>query len=214
VQVLGNLSKFELAGGNIMNNVDQGTGIVTLGSVQVKITSGTISMLGPDSDGVALTGAGQLEVLGGTITASRIGVSGFSFPTIAIHGGTIRGGLEALRLGNRSQLHIFGGLLGDMDGGTDLRIDGGTARFYGHSFKLNGVPVGPGLIMGPGASVGRLTGILQNGEPLDIGIDVHVEGIPNPDDPARVFLVLEPCGLAILCCAMVWGAIGRRTRFV
>jgi hypothetical protein len=154
------------------------------------------------------------EILGGTITSSSyIGVSGFAFPTIVVRGGTIRGGLEAIRLVNRSQLHVFGGLLGEMDGGSDLRIDGGTARIYGHSFKLNGVPVGLGLIMGPGAAVGRLTGILQNGDPLDIGIDIHVAGILNPDDPTRVFLVPEPGGLAILCFATVWVAIGRRRCF-
>lgn len=185
-------SRIEFSGGSIQTNAAGGTGVVAAAGGTFKMTAGSIVALGPNSGGISLTETAQAEILGGSIVASSIGVTGFGPTTITVHGGTIKGAVEAFYLGVASKLSVYGGLLGEMDGGVDLKAVGGEAHFYGKQFKLDGVPVGPGLIAGPGDFAGRLTGILDNGDALDIGIQGELRG------SGLVYVhVPEPSGLII-----------------
>jgi hypothetical protein len=199
-------SKIELSGGSVETNAVGGTGVVAATGGSVKVTSGAITTHGADSGGISLTETSTAEILGGSIVASSIGVTGFGQTAITVHGGTIKGGLQAFYLGVASRLDAYGGLLGDMDGGVDLKAVGGEAHFYGSQFKLNGVPVGEGLIAGPGVFSGRLTGVLLSGEPLDIGIEGEFRGT------GLVYVhIPEPGGLIPLAASAFWG-LNRRKR--
>ncbi|MGD9636356.1 MAG: hypothetical protein AB7G28_04715 [Pirellulales bacterium] len=205
-------SGIELAGGSILTNAGGGHGLVAFDNAQIKMTSGTIAPLGASSAGISIEGNAQAEVLGGTIDATSIGLNGFGQTYSVVRGGTIRGDAEAFHLGVNSQLHVYGGLLGDMDGGVDLTVAGGEAHFYGSAFQLNGVPVAQGLIAGPGNFVGRLTGMLDSGESLDIGIRVEDLG-PGVMFPALIYVhVPEPSSLLLLTCASFGAFAGGRAR--
>jgi hypothetical protein len=185
-------SAFELSGGSITTNASSGHGIRALISdAYVKVTSGTVSVSGENSDGIVLGPGGvEGEVWGGTIDAAGVGLNVSFAANAAIHGGVIRGNEAAIYLGVGSQLRIHGGLLGDMDSATDLRIDCGEAHIYGYGFQLDGVAVGPGLIAGPSVFVGRLTGTLVNGDPLDLG--VHIESRTDSEYTSQLFVHIVP----------------------
>ena len=205
-------SSIELAGGGIITNVP-GNGISASGDAQVKMSSGVIAPLEPDSGGISLEGYTRAEVLGGTIDATSYGLVGFGHTYTTIRGGTIRGDTQAFYMGVVSQLHVYGGVLGDMDGGVDLTVAGGEAHFYGRDFKLNGVPVSQGLIAsgginptGPSHITGRLTGVLSSGELLDVGF---LLGDPGP---GLLFVhVPEPSSLLLVACAAA-GCLTHRRR--
>ena len=209
-------SSIELAGGNITTHGMQGHGAAAFHQARLKFVSGTISALGQGGTGVLLQDDAQVEIFGGTITAPNafgVGLE-ISHQSIAtIFGGTIRATRGTLSLGGTSQLHVYGGTLGDMDGGTDLSTGGGEAHFYGSQFFLNGQPVGSGLLATPPGFEGRLTGLLQSGEALDIGIRVLNIGGPFT---ASVYLhsIPEPSALTIGSVPMLWVAVRWRRRRV
>ena len=112
----------------------------------------------------------------------------YDFSQATISGGSIAYDLMAF---NDSEIFISGGLIGDE---IDVR-DYSQVSIYGSGFEIDGVPadygqITTGTIDEFGRLTGTLTGILQNGDPLNNVFYIE------PD--ARITLVPEPATLLIL----------------
>lgn len=117
---------------------------------------------------------------------------------------TILGGIVAdsgLDVGERGHVAIFGGQFLTLDGDPPGRwtIGGeGVVTVHGSGFAVDGVPVAIGPVTVPG---GRLTGILESGEPLDVAFGVGAS--------ATLLLVPEPSLALLLAGGLGWLAVSR-----
>lgn len=119
---------------------------------------------------------------------------------------TILGGIVAdsgLDVGERGHVAIFGGQFLTLDGDPPgfWTIGGeGVVTVHGSGFAVDGVPVPLGQVTGGG----RLTGILDSGESLDVLFGVEAS--------AALFLVPEPALALLLASGLAWLAATRARR--
>ncbi|MEB2344543.1 MAG: hypothetical protein OZ948_07385 [Deltaproteobacteria bacterium] len=143
-------------------------------------------------------GGGASLVLdgGGNGTLADSGLETYGDASATILGGQVSD--NGLSVYDRSQVTIRGGSFVSLGSGPEpghLGVyDEGVVRVYGTGFAIDGIPVP----LGPVTGGGRLTGILESGEPLDVGFGVSSSAV--------LLLVPEPAPALLLASGL--GGLG------
>lgn len=188
-----------ISGGEIgdLQPVESGAHVtISGGRMRVSANDAHVEISGGDLSYISLSGAasGTVTVTGGLIRES-IGLNGFG--TLTITGGEVR---RQVQLNQYNTGRIFGGLFTQGDVGVQLFSEG-ELTIFGTDFNF---PLGDLVPL-----AGTLTGILSNGDPLNVnfgrssvGRITLVELLPIP----------EPSTGALIGLALVVVASGRRIR--
>ena len=183
-----------ISGGSFSNE------ILASESSTVHVSGGVFDLPDDDDDDDPTIRFGTAHISGGVFTVDILRISG----------GNISGGVFAVDdyFGARN-VSISGGVFvtddflvshADISGGSfaavsDLQM--ASTTIYGTGFNY-----GYGPIAEPG---GRLTGILRNGDPIDVHVEIE-------DDDIVILAVPEPSTLAMLACGLIGLLWWRRRR--